>query len=130
MTKLIQATGKKKRAIITILVTSGTGKIIINNKSYDDYFSSKADYKNKILAPFKLTTSLNKFDVKAKAIGGGISAQMDALINAISKSLVKIDDSNHSVLKKASLLTRDSRIKERKKYGLKKARKAPQFSKR
>lgn len=127
--KYIHAHGKRKTSIARVRLFPGSGEITVNDKPIKDYFTPKT-----LIAiatsPLALTGSKSKFDISAKILGGGMSSQAEALRHSISKALVTSDPLNKPTLKKAGLLTRDSRIKERKKYGLKRARKAPQFSKR
>ncbi len=123
------ATGKRKESIARVRFYPGKGKIIVNNKEFKDYFCRES-LLAVILEPLKLTGTDNAYDIIADLKGGGISGQASALRHAISKILLKINDEYRPILKREGFLTRDSRIKERKKYGLKKARKKPQFSKR
>jgi len=127
--KYTYANGKRKSAIARVRIYKGSGNIVVNDKSAKEYFSVRT-LVELIKSPFKLTGNTNKFDISAKIIGGGVSSQAEALRHGIAKGLVMIDEANKQTLKKAGLLTRDARTKERKKYGLKRARKAPQFSKR
>ena len=124
------ATGRRKKAIARVfLVPNGKGEIIINKKDINDYFPLDT---LKLIArqPLALTDTLGKFDIKVNVIGGGLAGQAGAICHGIARALVKADETYKPELKKAGFLTRDARAKERKKYGLKKARKAPQFSKR
>ena len=126
----ILATGRRKKAIARVfLVPNGKGEIIINKKDINDYFPLDT---LKLIArqPLALTDTLGKFDIKVNVIGGGLAGQAGAICHGIARALVKADETYKPELKKAGFLTRDARAKERKKYGLKKARKAPQFSKR
>ncbi|MBI4232591.1 30S ribosomal protein S9 [Candidatus Peregrinibacteria bacterium] len=127
--KYFYANGKRKNAIARVRLYKGTGAITVNEKAVNEYITVKALI-GLTKSPLVLTGSEAKFDVTAKVTGGGPSAQAEALRHGISKALIEADPLNKPTLKKAGLLTRDSRIKERKKYGLKRARKAPQFSKR
>lgn len=124
------ATGKRKTSIARVWLKAGKGKIIVNKKSLQEYFKDEtAEAVTKI--PFKVTDSLGKYDILCTVIGGGISGQIDALKHGISKALAFYNPEAYRVLlRKAGLLTRDSRVVERKKYGRKKARKSFQFSKR
>lgn len=124
------ATGKRKTAIARVWLTAGDGKITVNQMSTGDYFGNAPETEYKIGTPFKLTDTLAQFDVKATLKGGGKSAQGEALRHGISKALLEIDPAHRGNLKKAGLLTRDPRAKERKKYGQKGARARFQFSKR
>lgn len=127
--KAIYATGKRKTAIARVRLFPGTGEISVNGKKLDE-FSSLKTLQAVILKPFEIAKTAEKFNVIAKVSGGGFSAQAGAVAHGISKALATIDGDTRTNLKRAGLLTRDSRVKERRKYGLKKARKAPQFSKR
>lgn len=123
------ANGKRKTAIARVrLYENGKGEIVVNNKLAKDYFFGELI--GKIKAPLKLANALKMFDITAKIVGGGVSAQADALRHGISKALLEYDPELRSELKKAGFLTRDARTKERKKFGLKKARRAPQWAKR
>ena len=123
------ATGKRKTAIARVWITPGSGKININKQSLEDYFGN-IFFEPKISKPFAVTETTDKYDVKATVTGGGKSAQVDALVHGISKALQEMNPEMRDSLKKAGLLTRDSRAKERKKYGLRGARARFQFSKR
>ncbi len=123
------ATGKRKGSIARVRLVPGKGEIKVNARDFNEYFSREA-VKMMIVEPLKLTGTENAYDVIASIEGGGLSGQAGALRHGISKALLDINDEYRSILKRAGFLTRDSRIKERKKYGLKKARKRPQFSKR
>lgn len=123
-------TGRRKNAVACVRLVPGTGKITINDKDIDNYFGLDT-LKLIVRQPFAVTATEGKFDVIAKAIGGGISGQAGAIRHGIARALVEADaDAYKAELKTAGLLTRDARMKERKKPGLKKARKASQFSKR
>lgn len=124
------ATGKRKSAIARVWLTAGDGTVVVNKKhTMADYFGGCID-ERLILKPFDLTDNAGKFNVMVTLKGGGKSAQSEALRHGISKALTEIDPENRSTLKKAGMLTRDSRVKERKKYGQKGARARFQFSKR
>ncbi len=128
--KRVYATGKRKTAVARVwLKVDGTGIITVNGKDYKEYFP-RLTSQVKILEPFELTNTLGKFDVMATVKGGGISAQAEALRHGISKALQEYDPNLRPILKKAGLLTRDPRMKERKKYGKRGARRTPQYSKR
>ena len=122
-------TGRRKKSIARVYVTPGTGKIVVNGKDIDEYFGLET-LKVVVRQPFAAIGADGKFDVMANVHGGGLSGQAGAIRHGISRALLQEDDENRAALKKEGFLTRDSRMKERKKYGLKKARKAPQFSKR
>ncbi|HOA55342.1 MAG: 30S ribosomal protein S9 [Acetivibrionales bacterium] len=122
-------TGRRKKSIARVRLVPGEGKIIVNDRDIDDYFGLET-LKVIIRQPLVLTETLSKFDVLCKVVGGGLSGQAGAIRHGIARALVKADEEFKPALKKAGFLTRDPRMKERKKYGLKKARRAPQFSKR
>ncbi len=122
-------TGRRKKSIARVRLVPGNGKILINDRSLDDYFGLET-LKVIVRQPLLLTDTLSKFDVLCKVIGGGFTGQAGAIRHGIARALLKADEELRPALKKAGYLTRDPRMKERKKYGLKKARRAPQFSKR
>ncbi len=122
-------TGRRKTSIARVRLMPGAGNIVINGRSIDEYFGLET-LKLIVRQPLNLTNSTNRFDVVAKVEGGGPSGQAGAIRHGISRALLKVDDEMRPILKPAGLLTRDPRMKERKKYGLKAARRAPQFSKR
>ena len=123
-------TGRRKNAVAAVRLVPGSGKITINSKDIDEYFGLDT-LKLLVRQPLAATETEDKFDVIVKAVGGGISGQAGAIRHGIARALVEADEDNYkSVLKTAGFLTRDARMKERKKPGLKKARKASQFSKR
>jgi len=123
------ATGKRKSAIAKVWLTPGTGKIVVNKMTPENYFGGTFKI-HKIDKPFKVTDTFENFDVMATLLGGGKSAQVDALTHGISRALLEVNLENRATLKKSGLLTRDPRMKERKKYGQKGARAKFQFSKR
>ena len=123
------ATGKRKESIARVRLVPGTGKIVVNNRDMNEYFK-RDTAKTMIVEPLKLTATDSVYDVIAIIEGGGTSGQAGALRHGISKALLEINSEFRPILKAEGFLTRDSRIKERKKYGFKKARKRPQFSKR
>ncbi len=124
------ATGRRKEAIARVRLVPGTGTWKVNGRALDDYFPNKV-HQQMVNEPFRVTDTEGRFDVIARIHGGGASGQAGALRLGVARSLNAIDlDANRAMLKKAGFLTRDARIKERKKAGLKKARKAPQYSKR
>lgn len=127
--EVINTTGRRKTAIARVYMKTGKGDIIINKKDYKEYFPTR-NLQKTINLPFEVTDTKEKFNIKANLDGGGKSGQAEALRLAISKALVKIDEENRPKLKLIGLLTRDSRMVERKKPGMKKARKKFQFSKR
>lgn len=122
-------TGRRKKAIARIRLVPGNGNITINKRSIDDYFGLET-LKVIVRQPLVITDTLSKFDVIGKVSGRGFTGQAGAIRHGIARALLKADEEFRPVLKKAGYLTRDPRMKERKKYGLKKARRAPQFSKR
>jgi len=126
----IYATGKRKEAVAKVWLKSGNGNIVVNGKSLDDFLGGREALKLRVKWPLMLTKQEGNFDIEVKVIGGGFAAQADAIKHGISKALVEYAPEFRSILKPAGLLTRDAREVERKKYGKKKARKSPQFSKR
>lgn len=124
------ATGKRKTAVARVWIKPGSGNITVNRQALEDYFGGGNDFRKRVEKPFVLTATGAKFDVLATLQGGGKSAQSEALRHGITKALLTVDPEYRSALKKAGLLTRDPRIKERKKYGQKAARARFQFSKR
>jgi small subunit ribosomal protein S9 len=123
------ATGKRKESTARVRLVPGTGKILVNNRDMDEYFK-RDTAKTMIVEPLRLTSTESVYDVIALIEGGGTSGQAGALRHGISKALLEVNSEFRLILKREGFLTRDSRIKERKKYGLRKARKKPQFSKR
>ncbi len=126
---LVRATGRRKEAVCRARLLPGSGRWEINGRPIEDYFPS-ATHRMIVTEPLRLTETEGRYDIIAKIEGGGVSGQAGALRHAISKSLAELDPDLRPVLKRAGFLTRDAREKERRKYGLKKARKAPQYSKR
>lgn len=127
--KYTYANGKRKTAVAKVRLYKGTGKLTVNNKPGSEYFGIKTLI-GLINSPFKLAGKAKEFDVTVLVKGGGETAQAEAIRHGISRALIEIDPLSKTTLKKAGLLTRDPRSKERKKFGLKRARKSPQFSKR
>ncbi len=125
----IWGTGKRKCAIAQVKLLSGKGEIIVNDKPYQEAFS-RLDHRRKIEQPFLSTDTMGRFRVTVKVNGGGVSSQAEAIRHGIARALAKENELFKPMLRKEGLLTRDARIKERKKYGLKRARKAPQYTKR
>lgn len=123
-------TGCRKKAVARVRLVPGSGKVVINKRDIDDYFGGLETLKLIVAQPLELTQTAGKFDVLVNVRGGGISGQAGAIRHGIARALLKADAELRPVLKKAGFLTRDPRMKERKKYGLKAARRAPQFSKR
>jgi small subunit ribosomal protein S9 len=126
---LVQSTGRRKRAVARVRLRSGTGVITVNKRTLDNYFPSET-HRMVVTEPLRLTTTTEVYDIDATLDGGGPTGQAGALRLGIARGLVALDEELRGSLKKAGFLTRDSREKESKKYGLKKARKAPQYSKR
>lgn len=122
-------TGRRKKSVARVFLVPGSGNVIINKRNIDDYFGLDT-LKYIVNQPLVLTNTMSSYDVKVNVHGGGLTGQAGAIRHGISRALIKVDDNLRSILKKEGFLTRDPRMKERKKYGLKKARKAPQFSKR
>ena len=122
-------TGRRKKSIARVYLTPGTGVVTINKRTMDDYFGLET-LKVVVRQPLVLTDTADKFDVKVTVHGGGFTGQAGAIRHGISRALLQADAEYRPALKKAGFLTRDPRMKERKKYGLKAARRAPQFSKR
>ncbi|MEE1144122.1 MAG: 30S ribosomal protein S9 [Acutalibacteraceae bacterium] len=122
-------TGRRKSSVARVRVYNGTGKITINGRDIDDYFGLET-LKFIVRQPIALTDTLDKFDIVCNVTGGGITGQAGAIRHGLSRALLQYNEELRPTLKKAGFLTRDPRMKERKKYGLKGARRAPQFSKR
>ncbi|MEI6285208.1 MAG: 30S ribosomal protein S9 [Bacillota bacterium] len=122
-------TGRRKTSVARVRILPGTGNIVVNGKEFDEYFPLKT-LRLIIRQPLELTQTTDKFDIKLNVSGGGLSGQAGAVRHGISRALLHVDGDYRLPLKKAGFLTRDPREKERRKYGLKKARKASQFSKR
>lgn len=126
----VYATGKRKTAIAKVWLTPGSGKLTINGENLNDWLGGHEAIKMKVMQPLILTKQEKSVDIKATTFGGGYSAQAEALRHGISKALNNYDIAFRAILKPKGLLTRDSRVVERKKYGKRKARRSPQFSKR
>ena len=126
---LYRGTGRRKTAVARVRLLPGEGKITVNGRDYKEYFTRPA-YRAAVRAPLELLGAANRYDVVAKIEGGGPTGQADALRHGIARALAEESQEARGELKAAGLLTRDARAVERKKYGLKKARKRPQFSKR
>jgi len=122
-------TGRRKSSVARVYLLPGSGKVTVNKRDIDEYFDFET-LKLIIRQPMELTGTLGKFDVKVNVFGGGYTGQAGAIRHGISRALLQADEDFRAPLKKAGFLTRDPRMKERKKYGLKGARRAPQFSKR
>lgn len=126
---LVQSTGRRKQAVARVRLRAGTGQITVNKRPFDEYFGA-ASLRQHAVEPLKLASVQTNYDVDVTLDGGGVSGQAGALRLGLARAIMELDPELRSLLKKAGLLTRDSREKESKKYGLKKARKAPQYSKR
>ena len=126
---VFQGTGRRKESIARVRLMAGKGNITVNGKNLDEYFGSEI-LKVIVNQPFAVTNTANKYDVIVKVVGGGYTGQAGAIRHGIARALNEANSEFRPALKSAGFLTRDPRMKERKKYGLKKARKAPQFSKR
>jgi len=124
------AIGKRKCAVAKVFLKEGTGTITVNDKSFENFFSGATTELEMVKTPFLLVNLSNKYDISVSIHGGGITAQLEAIKLGIARALCQIDNNHRQVLNASSLLRRDARIKERRKYGLKKARKASQYSKR
>jgi small subunit ribosomal protein S9 len=122
--------GRRKQAVARVFLIPGEGNIIINNKPGDQYLQYNYSYLNNVWSPLEILKLEKQFDIIARVNGGGLTGQAEAIRLGVARRLCEIDKENRSILKPFGLLTRDARIKERKKYGLRKARKAPQYSKR
>lgn len=122
-------TGRRKKSVARVRVYPGSGSITINGRDIDEYFGLET-LKLIVRQPLELTNLAGRFDIVATVVGGGVSGQAGAVRHGLSRALLQAGDELRPILKKAGLLTRDPRMKERKKYGLKAARRAPQFSKR
>lgn len=126
---LIQTTGRRKEAVARVRVRAGSGKVVVNGHPIESYFTILT-HNQRATEALRLSQTADVYDVEASINGGGVSGQAGALRLGIARALVALDDELRPMLKKAGLLVRDAREKERRKYGLKKARKAPQYSKR
>ncbi len=126
---LVQSTGRRKEAVARVRIRAGSGQVTVNKRPLESYFPSET-HRMIVTEPLRLTTTADVYDVDATIDGGGVSGQAGALRLGIARGLVVLDDELRVPLKRAGFLTRDAREKESKKYGLKKARKAPQYSKR
>jgi len=126
---LIQTTGRRKQAVARVRLRNGDGSISINSRSLEEYFPSET-HRMIVTEPLRLTTTAEVYDIDCTMDGGGVTGQAGAMRLGISRALIGLDPDLREVLKRAGFLSRDAREKESKKYGLKKARKAPQYSKR
>ena len=126
---LARGTGRRKEAVVRVRLLEGTGQFKLNDRPLEDYFPNPA-HRRLVTEPLRVTNTLERYDILANLAGGGVSGQAGALRHGIARALVDLDPELRVELKKRGFLTRDAREVERKKYGLKKARKAPQYSKR
>lgn len=126
----IMATGRRKTSIAVVKLVPGKGRVFVNGKTFDGYFGNLPILEMMVFRPLALTDNQEKYDVKVKVVGGGVSSQAGAIAHGISRALLKANEENKALLRSEGLLTRDARVKERKKYGRKRARKRFQFSKR
>ncbi len=124
-----QGTGRRKKSVARVILRPGTGNFTVNDRPLDEFFNYETLIQD-IQRPLAMTENLGQYDVIVRVHGGGFTGQAGAIRHGVSRALLKVDESFRPTLKKAGFLTRDPRMKERKKYGLKKARKSPQFSKR
>ena len=126
---LVQATGRRKRSVARVRLHDGSGQVTLNGRALEDYFPTMAS-RMRVMEPLTLTQTQGRYDIDASLEGGGTTGQVDALRLGIARALLELDEELRPALKKAGMLTRDSRRVERKKYGLRKARRAPQYTKR
>ncbi|MDP9494495.1 MAG: 30S ribosomal protein S9 [Actinomycetota bacterium] len=126
---LVQATGRRKSSVARVRLRDGSGQVTLNGRQLEDYFPTMAS-RLRVMEPLQITTTQGRYDVDATLEGGGTTGQVDALRLGISRALIVLDPELRPMLKKAGMLTRDARVVERKKYGLRKARRAPQYTKR
>ena len=132
MTSVIQynGTGRRKSAAARVRLVPGTGQVLVNGRTMEDYVGGRHGFDKLVMSPFQVADAMGRFDVLVSVRGGGISGQVDAIRHGISRALAEASPQVRPVLRTGKLLTRDSRVKERKKYGRKRARKRFQFSKR
>lgn len=126
----IWSVGRRKTAVARVRLYPGSGKITVNGKPAMDYFGGRLIHQQSLRDPLALTGTHERFDITVRVVGGGVSGQAGAIRHGIARALIKFDGDLRPALKRAKLLTRDARVKERKKVGLKRARKAPQYTKR
>lgn len=126
---LVQATGRRKSSVARVRLIDGSGQVTLNGRQLEDYFPTMAT-RLRVMEPLQITQTQGRYDVDATLEGGGQTGQADALRLGIARALIVLDEELRGTLKKAGLLTRDARVVERKKYGLRKARRAPQYTKR
>ena len=129
MSEQYLGTGRRKSSVARVVLTQGTGEFVINGRSFEEYIPSAATRLD-VSQPLTITNTQGKFNISVNVFGGGITGQAGAIRLGITRALLEVDPELRKILKPAGLITRDPRSKERKKYGLKKARRAPQFSKR
>jgi small subunit ribosomal protein S9 len=126
---LVQATGRRKSSVARVRLIDGSGQVTLNGRPLEDYFPTMAT-RLRVMEPLQITQTQGRYDVHATLEGGGQTGQADALRLGVARALIELDEELRGTLKKAGLLTRDARVVERKKYGLRKARRAPQYTKR
>jgi small subunit ribosomal protein S9 len=126
----IWGVGRRKAAVARVRLYPGSGNITVNGRAAGDYFGGRAVYQAALFEPLRLTGTQERFDVTVRVAGGGVSGQAGAIRHGIARALTRFDEELRPTLKRARMLTRDARVKERKKVGLKRARKAPQYTKR
>jgi small subunit ribosomal protein S9 len=126
---LVQATGRRKASVARVRLRDGSGQVTLNGRALEDYFPTMAA-RIRVMEPLQITQTQGRYDVEATLHGGGITGQIDSVRLGIARALIELDPELRPTLKKAGLLTRDARVVERKKYGLRKARRAPQYTKR
>ncbi len=126
---LVQATGRRKESVARVRLRDGSGRVVLNGRPLEDFFPTMAT-RLRVMEPLNITNSHGRYDIDATLEGGGTTGQADALRLGISRALVALDPELRDTLKKAGMLTRDARVVESKKYGLRKARRAPQYTKR
>lgn len=128
--RYVYGTGRRKSAVAQVRLYPGNGSMQINNKEPRDYFGGRDLYQTMISEPLRLTGLFDRFNIRIRVVGGGLTGQAGAVRHGIARALTQFDPELRPALRRAGLLTRDSRVKERKKVGLKRARKAPQYTKR
>ena len=126
---LVQATGRRKSSVARVRLHDGSGQVVLNGRALEDYFPTMAS-RMRVMEPLTVTQTQGRYDIDATLEGGGTTGQVDALRLGIARALLELDEELRPTLKKAGMLTRDARRVERKKYGLRKARRAPQYTKR
>jgi small subunit ribosomal protein S9 len=126
---LVQATGRRKESVARVRLRDGSGQVTLNGRPLEDYFPTMA-IRMRVMEPLNLTQTQGRYDIEATLEGGGTTGQADALRLGISRGLIELEPELRDTLKKAGMLTRDARVVESKKYGLRKARRAPQYTKR